>query len=61
VAYGFRHVPKVRTAAPLYFACEHCGASDYAWPHFCKETTPGTALAPTMTLPYVHEMKGDGK
>lgn len=68
MAHGFRYVPKQRQAEPPDDRprCPFCHALlngrvsplnigavlHGASPHFCKETTPGTFVAPTYTFPF---------
>lgn len=42
------------------YRCELCQASllhvgGWGWPHLCREVTYGTAVMPTVTLPFRNE------
>lgn len=42
MAYGFRHVPEIRTASLPKEGCPWCWArydGTYGFPHICKEST----------------------
>lgn len=43
------------------YRCELCRASQLhgAWPHLCREVTYGTAVMPTVTLPFRNESESE--